>query len=65
MTNEITLISVNDACKLTSMSRTMLNKYRDQGRFPVPVQLGERRLAFVRAEVIDWIADRVSKRAAK
>jgi prophage regulatory protein len=62
--NEPALISLNDACKLTSMSRTMLNRYRSEGRFPVAVELGERRIAFVRSEVTAWVQDKISARAA-
>jgi prophage regulatory protein len=60
--NSPTLISINDACRLTSMSRTMLNRLRDGGRFPVAVQLGDRRVAFVRAEVAAWVQARIDAR---
>lgn len=56
------LISLNDAAKLTSMSRSMLNRYRAEGRFPVAVDLGDRRVAFVRAEVIEWIQQKIGAR---
>ncbi|MDB5575870.1 MAG: transcriptional regulator [Bradyrhizobium sp.] len=62
--NYPTLISLNDAAKLTSMSRTMVNKYRADGRFPVAVSLGERRVAFVRAEVTAWVDERIAARGA-
>ncbi|MBP1848484.1 prophage regulatory protein [Rhizobium petrolearium] len=62
--NTPALISLNDACRLTSMSRTMLNRYRAEGRFPVAVELGERRVAFVRAEVAAWINAKIEARAA-
>lgn len=58
------LISLNDACRLTSMSRTMLNRYRAEGRFPVAVELGDRRVAFVRTEVTDWVQAKIAARAA-
>ncbi|WP_318764235.1 helix-turn-helix transcriptional regulator [Aminobacter niigataensis] len=58
------LVSLNDACTMTSMSRSMLNKYRAEGRFPVAVPLGDRRVAFVRAEIQDWIGQRIAARAA-
>ncbi len=58
------LMSMGQAVQATSLSRTMLNKYRTQGRFPVAVPLGERRFAFVRSEVDSWIADRIAQRAA-
>jgi prophage regulatory protein len=58
------LISLNDACRLTSMSRTMLNRYRAEGRFPIAVELGDRRVAFVRREVTDWVQAKIAARAA-
>jgi prophage regulatory protein len=58
------LISLNDACRLTSMSRTMLNRYRAEGRFPRAVELGDRRVAFVRAEVVAWVDAKILGRAA-
>ncbi|ASP84355.1 AlpA family phage regulatory protein [Sinorhizobium medicae] len=62
--NEPVLISLNHACRMTSMSRTMLNRYRAEGRFPVAVELGERRVAFVRAEVQAWIDNKIAARVA-
>ena len=58
------LISLNAACEMTSMSRSMLNRYRSEGRFPTAVDLGDRRVAFVRSEVRDWIERKISRRAA-
>ncbi|UEM17574.1 AlpA family phage regulatory protein [Bradyrhizobium barranii subsp. barranii] len=52
------------ACALTSLSRTMLNRYRAGGRFPAAVPLGDKRIAFVKAEVSEWIASRIAARAA-
>ncbi|WP_296038254.1 AlpA family transcriptional regulator [uncultured Agrobacterium sp.] len=62
--NTPSFISLNDACKLTSMSRTMLNRYRSDGRFPVAVELGDRRIAFVRSEVTAWVQAKISARVA-
>ncbi len=58
------LVSLNDASKMTSLSGTMLNRYRSEGRFPVAVPLGDRRVAFVKAEVEAWINQRIAARAA-
>ena len=58
------LISLNDICAMTSLSRTAINKMRDAGRFPVAVSLGDRRVAFVRAEVMTWLDARIAARAA-
>lgn len=56
------LISLNDACALTSLSRTAINNRRAQGLFPKAVPLGDKRIAFVRAEVEEWIRDRIAAR---
>jgi len=58
------LVSLNDAAKMCALSRTMVNRYRAEGRFPRAVQLGERRIAFVRAEVQAWINEKIAARAA-
>lgn len=62
--NQPTLVSLNTAARMTSMSRTMLNRYRAEGRFPKAVSLGDRRVAFVRSEVQQWIDARIEARAA-
>ncbi|WP_422836351.1 helix-turn-helix transcriptional regulator [Afipia carboxidovorans] len=49
---------------MTSLSRTMINRYRVDGKFPAAVPLGDRRVAFVRNEINDWIAARIAARAA-
>ncbi|EHK56776.1 helix-turn-helix transcriptional regulator [Allomesorhizobium alhagi] len=62
--NSPTLVSLNTAAAMTSLSRTMLNRYRAEKRFPVAVSLGERRVAFVKSEVQQWIDQRIAARAA-
>lgn len=63
--NSPSLISLNEACRLTSLSRTAINRWRDAGSFPKAVPLGEKRVAFVRAEVVAWIEARIAERARK
>ncbi|NTF80543.1 helix-turn-helix transcriptional regulator [Rhizobium rhizogenes] len=53
-----------EAAEATSLSRTLLTLMAAAGRFPAPVALGERRIAFVRAEVEAWIDARIAERAA-
>lgn len=62
--NQPRLVSLNDACAMTSLSRSMINRYREKGMFPRAVPMGERRVAFVRSEVQAWINERVAARAA-
>jgi predicted DNA-binding transcriptional regulator AlpA len=58
------LISLNDACALTSLSRTALNRWRGLGQFPKAVALGDKRIAFVRQEVEQWVRERIAERGA-
>jgi prophage regulatory protein len=59
---EACLVSMKRVCELTSLSRTMLNRYRAEGRFPAAVPLGDRRVAFVKSEIAEWINARVAAR---
>lgn len=61
--NRPRLMAPKDAAEATSLSRTLLTLMADQGLFPQPVKLGERRIAFVRAEVEAWIDQRIAARA--
>lgn len=64
-TSQSVLVSLNDVCSMTSLSRTYINKMRAAGGFPAAVNLGEKRVAFVRAEVIEWIERRVAARTGR
>lgn len=58
------LMAPKEAAAATSLSRPLLSLMADAGEFPKPVRLGERRIAFVRAEVEEWIDARIAARAA-
>ncbi|MET4687395.1 helix-turn-helix transcriptional regulator [Sinorhizobium fredii] len=62
--NNYALISLKETCSLTSMSKTMIHRLRSEGRFPSAVALGEKRIAFLRSEVFDWIEKKLAARAA-
>lgn len=62
--NKPPLMAPKEAAAATSLSRTYLAMMADNGDFPKPVRLSERRIAYVRAEVEAWIADRVARRMA-
>lgn len=61
--DNITIISMREVMRLTSFSRTHIDRLRVRGAFPVPVELGEKRIGFVRAEVVAWIQTRIDARA--
>jgi prophage regulatory protein len=56
------LVSLNQVCTMTSLSRTAINNRRRDGDFPLPVDLGERRIGFVKTEVLAWIDARIAAR---
>lgn len=58
------LVSINDVCEMTSLSRTAISKFRYAGKFPSEVVLGERRIGFVKTEVLAWIDQRIAARQA-
>lgn len=60
-----TLISINEICSTLTLSRTAVNILRAAGDFPAPVELGERRIAFVRSEFTEWLQRRIDARPAK
>lgn len=62
MTETPVLVSLNQACAMTSLSRTAINRWRALGKFPEAVPLGDRRVAFIRAEVMAWIEGRIAER---
>nr|WP_269456186.1 AlpA family phage regulatory protein [Rhizobium quercicola] len=51
-----------EASAATTLSRVLLALMAKEGRFPAPVQISEKRLAYVRAEVEAWIDAQISKR---
>jgi prophage regulatory protein len=57
------LISPKDAAAETTLSTVHLANMAMQGRFPKPIQISEKRVAYVRSEVMAWIAERIDGRA--
>ena len=53
-------ISVREAVTLTSCPRSTIIKHSKTGQFPAQVRLCGNRIAFVRADVQDWIDSRVT-----
>jgi len=58
------LMAPKEAAAATSLSRTLLSLMAEAGEFPTPVKLGERRIAYVRKEVEEWIDARIAARVA-
>jgi len=50
------LLPLSDVLRLTSLPQSELYRRMEAATFPLPVQLGPRRVAWRAAEVLDWIA---------
>lgn len=58
------LMSPNEAAFATTMSKTLLRQMSLENAFPQPLQIGVKRIAYVRAEVEGWIDARIAARSA-
>lgn len=56
------LLSQSETSKRVSLGRTTIWKRVKSGDFPAPVQIGERKIAFVRSEIEAWISARIAER---
>lgn len=58
----IRFIKLLELKERTTLSRSSIyNKIRDDDSFPQPIKLGERSVAFVEAEVDEWIKQKIAE----
>lgn len=55
-------LRLNDVKALTGLGRSTIYKYIKLGTFPDAVKLGGRSVAWIEAEVMAWIAERIRER---
>lgn len=58
-------IRLKEVQSLTGLSRSEVYRRSGLGSFPQRVRLGEKAVAWVKAEVEAWIADRMAERDGK
>ncbi|EMO2021461.1 AlpA family transcriptional regulator [Pseudomonas aeruginosa] len=56
------IIRLKEVTHLTGLARSTIYKYLAEGRFPMPVSLGDRSIGFLESEVQEWILDRIKER---
>lgn len=61
MNDNFPLCSMNEVARMVGCSRAYVDKLRRAGRFPQAVQVGDKKIAFVRAEVLAWIDERAAR----
>ncbi|MGR5144454.1 AlpA family transcriptional regulator [Photobacterium sp. DNB23_23_1] len=62
--NSVRLIKLKEVIHLTALSRSNIYKKMSENSFPNSISLGERSVAWVEEEVIQWIEDRISSRTS-
>ena len=58
------MIKLKEVQKMTSLSRSSIYAYIDQGIFPNQVKLGARSVAWKNEEIIAWLESRILARDA-
>ena len=62
--NVRSFIRLPEVMRRTGYSKVWLYRLINQNRFPKPVKIGERAIAFVEGEIDDWITQRIEARNA-
>lgn len=58
--SQTTLVRLNEVKARTGLSRSTLYAYVRDGRFPAPIAISKRCVAWVEGEIDGWIADRIA-----
>ncbi|HFS4633584.1 TPA: helix-turn-helix transcriptional regulator [Escherichia coli] len=53
------LLRLSDVMRRTGYSRAWIYRLINLGRFPKPVKIGSRSVAFIESEVDEWINQRI------
>lgn len=53
------LIKLNEVKALTTLSRSTIYKKVAEGTFPAPIKLGDRAVAWLETEIVNWIEQRI------
>lgn len=56
------LIRIKEVISMAGLSRSPIYTYKNKGEFPNPIQLTSHSIAWVRAEVEQWILDKITNR---
>ncbi|HCM62847.1 MAG TPA: transcriptional regulator [Morganella sp. (in: Bacteria)] len=62
MMTEYNLLRVREVMKKTGFKRSWVYVQMNLGKFPRPVKIGSRSIAWVESEINEWIAAHIKKR---
>lgn len=63
MQTRTSFVRLSEVKARTGLSRSTLYAYVRDGRFPAPVAISKRCVAWVEGEIDHWIADRIAARS--
>jgi prophage regulatory protein len=52
------LLSIHEVAALTSLSRATVHRHYKSGRFPAPLVIGPRRVAWRASAIVQWMDER-------
>ena len=55
-------MTLKQVLEVIPLSKTSINEMCKRGEFPTKVKLGDRAVVFVRAEIDEWIAQKIKNR---
>lgn len=58
------LLTLDEVSGVTRLSKPTIYRMVRRGKFPQQLQIGMHRVAWLHNEVVDWIGERASARAA-
>lgn len=64
MSTENRILKLPHVQDKSGLSRSSIYAFIAQGKFPKPIQLGERSVGWLSSEVEEWIQSRISQREA-
>lgn len=56
------MLRLKEVINKTGLSRSSVYKYISEDKFPQPVHLGERTVAWVESEIEDWLKEKIKLR---
>lgn len=54
------MLRINAVCQRTGLSKSQVHRMVSESGFPQPVRLSKRAVAYVAAEVENWLQERIS-----
>jgi prophage regulatory protein len=54
------LLKLPEVMKQTTLGKSTIYAYVRNGKFPSPIEVGDRAVGWVQSEISDWVQDRIN-----